>query len=103
MDLGNGTGSRGLTFTQAADVVVGSGRHWIGNAIVREGLLRYYGSGMGGVWSATSSDGAAWSLDASTRLPAAGDAAAVVLSSDETLLVAVGPPRADAGPSPFGP
>jgi hypothetical protein len=90
----------GLAFEQLPMVDVGSGHQWIGNAVVMDGALRYYGSGREGVWSATSSDGSAWTLDAGTRLPG-GDPSAVVLKSGEVMLVYVGPARDDAGPNPF--
>jgi hypothetical protein len=46
------TSADGLVFDQQADVDVGVGRQWIGNAIDVAGRLRYYGSGRDGIWSA---------------------------------------------------
>lgn len=92
--------SDGLAFEELPMVDAGSGRQWIGNAVVQGGTLRYYGSGRDGVWSATSSDGGAWSLDPGTRL-SGGDPSAVVLGSGEVMLVYVGPVRDDAGANPF--
>ena len=91
--------SDGLTFQQLADVDIGTGRQWIGNALVTGGTLRYFGSGQGGVWSASSADGAKWTLDTGVRA-AGGDASAVVLGDGQVLLAVVGELRPDAGPVP---
>jgi hypothetical protein len=103
------TSTDGLAFVQGADVDVGTGRQWIGNAIEavperpseREAgqRLRYYGSGRDGIWSAVSTDGATWSVEPGVRA-VAGDPAAVTLRDGDTLLVVVGDLRADAGPAP---
>ncbi len=90
----------GLAFEELAMVDAGSGRQWIGNAVVVGGTIRYYGSGRDGVWSAASADGSAWTLDAGWRL-VGGDPSAVVMSTGEVMLVYVGPVREDAGPNPF--
>ncbi len=90
----------GLTFAQEPDLAIGQGRQWIGNAVVSGDRLRYYGSGAGGVWSATSADGSTWILEEGVRLNA-GDPSAVVLGDGTVLLAAVGPVRPDAGPAPF--
>ena len=94
------TSQDGLAFTQQPDVNVGQGRQWIGNALVDGETLRYYGSGMGGVWSAVSRDGVEWTVDPGVRVDG-GDASVVILENGERILLAVGPLRADAGPSPF--
>ncbi len=88
----------GLAFTRLAEVDAGQGRQWIGNAVVTDGVLRYYGSGRDGVWIASSKDGSAWTIVGTG--PSAGDPCALRLPSGRTLLIAVGPPRADAGPRP---
>lgn len=93
------TSADGLSFSQLPDVNVGQGRQWIGNAVVVDGGLRYYGSGRDGVWAASSPDGAAWTIGPSPGL-SLGDPSVVVLRSGELLLIAVGEPRADAGPAP---
>ena len=90
----------GLAFEELPMVDVGSGRQWIGNAVVVAGVLRYYGSGRDGVWSATSTDGSTWTLDPGWRL-VGGDPSAAVLAGGEVMLVYVGPVREDAGPNPF--
>lgn len=92
--------SDGLSFAELPMVDAGGGRQWIGNAVVQGQALRYYGSGRDGVWSATSPDGSAWTLDAGTRL-SGGDPSAVVMSNGEVMLVYVGRARDDAGPNPF--
>ena len=92
--------SDGLAFEELPMVDAGSGRQWIGNAVAQGGTLRYYGSGRDGVWSATSADGSAWTLDAGWRL-AGGDPSAAILADGEVMLVFVGPVRDDAGPNPF--
>lgn len=90
----------GLAFTELSRVDVGSGRQWIGNAVATGDVLRYYGSGRDGIWSATSADGSNWTLDSGTRA-AGGDPSALLLSGGKVMLVYVGGPRADAGPRPF--
>jgi hypothetical protein len=100
------TSTDGLAFVQLADVDVGAGRQWIGNAIevgpeqpFPRGALRYYGSGRDGIWSAVSTDGATWTLEPGVRA-VAGDPAAVTRRDGDTLLLVVGDLRADAGPAP---
>ncbi len=95
------TSSDGIAFNQVADVNAGVGRQWIGNAIVAGSVLRYYGSGRDGIWSATSADGSTWTMEPGSRLSPAGDPSAVILGSGEVLLIAVGARRADAGPNPY--
>lgn len=92
--------TNGLAFTELPIVDVGSGRQWIGNAVATGDVLRYYGSGRDGIWSATSSDGSNWTLDAGARADG-GDASALLLSGGKVMLVYVGGPRPDAGPHPF--
>ena len=89
----------GLLFEELAQVDVGSGRQWIGNAVVTGGVLRYYGSGRDGIWSATSADGAAWTLDNGSRANG-GDPSGVWLADGRLMLVFVGELRSDAGPRP---
>lgn len=89
----------GLAFTEQPQVDAGSGRQWIGNAVVSGGVLRYYGSGRDGIWSATSTDGALWALDSGNRVKG-GDASGVILADGRTMLVFVGKLRTDAGPRP---
>lgn len=93
--------SDGLTFERAADVSAGAGRQWIGNALAHGAMLRYYGSGADGIWSATSPDGSAWTVEPGTRMHG-GDPSAVVTGSGEVLLIFVGPIRDDAVPRPPG-
>lgn len=96
------TSADGLVFTRRADVSVGAGRQWIGNAVAVGGRLRYYGSGRDGVWSAVSEDGDTWSVEPGVRA-AGGDATAVALDSGAVLLIAVGEARADASRPPWMP
>lgn len=93
------TSSDGLLFTQERSVEIGAGRQWIGNAVVVNGMLRYYGSGRDGLWWALSADGANWELATAPGIKA-GDPSPVVLGNGEILLVAVGDLRPDAGPRP---
>ena len=91
--------SDGWPFLSGAGGPVGSGRQWIGNAVVTGGVLRYYGSGRDGIWSATSADGAAWTLDNGSRANG-GDPSGVWLADGRLMLVFVGELRSDAGPRP---
>ena len=95
------TSNDGLAFEQAADVTAGAGRQWIGNAVVQGKVLRYYGSGVDGIWSATSPDGSAWTVEAGTRLRG-GDPSAVLTEDGEIMLIFVGPARDDAVDRPPG-
>ncbi len=90
----------GLSFQQVAMVDVGRGKQWIGNAVGAGGQLRYFGSGEGGVWSAVSNDGVAWTVEPGIRVGDGGDPSAVVLPGGELLLAVVGAIRTDAGPAP---
>ncbi len=91
----------GLVFERAADVMAGTGRQWIGNAVALGSVLRYYGSGADGIWSATSPGGSSWTVEAGTRLRG-GDPSAVPTGSGEVMLIFVGPTRDDAVARPPG-
>jgi len=77
----------GLVFRRVADVAVPVRGSWIGNAIVRNHALWFYGSGGQEGWLARSNDGAEWQL-ISTALRVGGDPAIVSLKNGKDLLVA---------------
>jgi hypothetical protein len=84
----------GLTFSRADDVRMEGGRRWLGNALSDDGVIRFFGTGPGGIWTATSEDGATWRLDSgSIRVPGA-DPGAVRLRTGGWLVIATGRGRA---------
>lgn len=86
----------GLSFRRVEDVSMKGDRRWLGCAIATAEGIRFYGTGRGGVWSATSKDGAKWTPDEQTK--AQGADPGVARAADGTyVLVGTGPRRPDAG------
>src|SRR5207245_990130 len=61
------TSKDGLNFTRVADVKIQGARHWLGNAQSDGRVITFFGTGgdgpgAGGLWRATSADGASWKL-----------------------------------------
>lgn len=85
----------GLAFQRAPDVAIAGRRHWLG-AVKSDGeTLTFYGTGEGGVWTATSSDGQTWTLGEPLRGAPIADPAIVTLHDGAVLVVGTGPPRPD--------
>jgi hypothetical protein len=82
----------GLTFTRLDDVRVDGGRRWLGNVVSDGDVMRFFGTGRG-IWTATSVDGASWSLDPRGGTTGGADPGAVKLRDGSWLIVATGPPR----------
>ena len=93
------TSKDGLKFERQPDVSAEVNGTWIGNVINTGESLRFYGSGRGGVWSASSRDGVNWSADDGQRAPG-GDPAAWPLKGGGYVMVVTGGPRADAPMDP---
>jgi hypothetical protein len=94
------TSADGLTFTRQPDVTLGEGLRWLGNAQSEDDVIRFFGTGGGGgmvrlpagrgvagppqngprpgggIWTATSRDGSAWTGDATFAVPGADPGAA---------------------------
>ena len=58
-----------------------------------DGKYYTYGTGEGGIWTATSADGKAWTLGASISGVAAADPGTARLKDGTLLIVGTGPPR----------
>ena len=56
------TSKDGLTFERIADVQIAGRRSWLGDAKSDGEKITFYGTGEGGVWTATSVDGNEWDL-----------------------------------------
>lgn len=105
------TSKDGVTFTKGERVEWEGKGQWIGNLLVVDGELAFYGSpgpgSEGGkIWRATSKDGVKWSKPTTVDLVGA-DPAAVRLENGSVLLVAVSPPekappRGEPGPADPG-
>ena len=96
------TSKDGLNFTRQADVQMDGTRRWLGNAQSDGGVIRFFGTGgPGGVWTATSTNGAAWTVDENFPAVMGADPGAVKLKDGGWLLVVTGPPR--EGRQPAGP
>jgi hypothetical protein len=94
------TSRDGLRFERLAEVQLPTSGRWLGNLQSDGPHLVFFGTGgagpsrPGGIWRATSADGAAWQLDENlARVPGA-DPGAVKLRDGSWLLAATGPPRA---------
>ena len=86
------TSTDGLTFSRATDVTLSGEGHWLGNTVSHEGKLQFFGTGgPGGIWTATSQDGATWEVP--TRIPIQGADPGASLAKDGGWIFAVtGPP-----------
>ena len=88
------TSKDGLNFTRQDDVQLDSALRWLGNAQSDSNVMRFFGTGgPGGVWTATSTNGAAWVVDETFPSVMGADPGAVKLKDGGWLLVVTGPPR----------
>lgn len=83
----------GLDFKRAADVAIAGRRHWLGDVKSNGETLAFFGSGEGGLWTATSNNGETWTLGASIRGVPVADPGTVELNDGALLIVGTGPPR----------
>ncbi len=83
----------GLKFERAADVKVPGRRNWLGDAKSDGDTITFYGIGEGGIWTATSPDGAAWTLGAPVTGLRAADVGTAKLKDEALLVAGTGPPR----------
>jgi len=89
----------GLNFDRQPDVFIPGQRDWLGNVLVTERGIHFFGSGRQGGWAGFSSDGFRWTL-ASERTGLGGDPGVVVDEDGRYLAVGTGPLRADAKSGP---
>ena len=82
------TSSDGLNFVRQADLAGPAANRWLGAMIQIPTGLRFYGSSNAGVWSARTSDGASWTLDA-VPLGVGGADPGVASLPDGSLVVSV--------------
>lgn len=82
----------GLQFERLADVKIDGRRHWLGGVVADGDVMRFFGSGAGGIWTASSRDGKVWQLGTLATLPGA-DPGVVRLNDGGWLVVATGAPR----------
>ena len=87
------TSKDGLKFERVTDVRVEGRRRWLGDAKSDGETITFYGTGEGGVWTATSRDGAAWQLAAPISGVRAADPGTARLKDGSLLVVGTGPPR----------
>ncbi|MEI7730626.1 MAG: sialidase family protein [Verrucomicrobiota bacterium] len=81
----------GLKFERREDVKLAMEGTWLGCAVNIGEKLRFYGSGMRGGWSATSSDGATWTLDGGTSPGGGSDPGVAATADGRWLMVATRP------------
>jgi hypothetical protein len=74
----------GLKFKRLDDVQIEGRRHWLGCAQSDGEKITFYGTG-GGIWTATSEDGASWVP--TSPVPVRGADPGVIRNSDGSLLV----------------
>jgi hypothetical protein len=102
------TSQDGLSFKRAADVRVGDGRRWLGNAVSDGKEITFFGTGDGppgrggGLWQATSPDGFSWSQPVGVPDVPGADPAAVRLQDGTWLVMATSPPRRGLSQRPAG-
>jgi lysophospholipase L1-like esterase/dienelactone hydrolase len=83
----------GLSFTRGADVRAEGRRRWLGDAKSDGDRITFYGTGEGGVWTATSIDGTLWTPGNSLGGVRAADPGTVVLRDGALLVAGTGPPH----------
>lgn len=83
----------GLKFERAADVGVPGRRNWLGDAKSDGDTITFYGTGEGGIWTATSRDGTTWTLGPPIGGLRAADVGTVILKDGSLLVAGTGPPR----------
>lgn len=85
------TSADGLRFEELGFVSSDETHAWIGNLVVRDEFLVFYGAQPkvpgGHIWFATTSDGTTWTEPISTSIPGGKDPGAVVLGDAVLLLV----------------
>ena len=83
----------GLVFARRPDVSVPGRRNWLGDVKSDGVALTFTGTGEGGLWRATSPDGAVWTLQPPlARVPVA-DPGTVTLNDGSLLVAGTGQPR----------
>ena len=82
------TSSNGLYFVRQADLVGPSTNRWLGAMIQIPKGVRFYGSSNSGIWSARTTNGSTWTLDATPTGVAGADPGVAVLP-DGTLVFTV--------------
>jgi len=83
----------GLAFTRVADVRSEGRRRWLGDAKSDGKTITFHGTGEGGVWTATSPDGATWTPGRPISGARAADPGTVTLRDGALLVAGTGPPR----------
>ena len=97
------TSKDGLNFTRQDDVQLDSSFRWLGNAQSDGEVIRFFGTGPGGVWAATSTNGLSWIVDEDFPSVMGADPGAVKLKDGGWLLAVTGPPREGRQPlAPLG-
>lgn len=88
----------GINFTAAERILLPEGYSWIGNFIVKDGTLVFYGSGKE-TWSAESDDGYNWGFRTGGRT--GGDPTVFQGMDGKYRVIVTGPLRDDASVPPF--
>jgi len=87
------TSTDGLRFTRQDDVTIEGRRRWLGNAQSNGSTIIFFGTGEGGLWTATTADGQAWRLDPNPIRLQGADPGVVRLRDGGWLVAATGPPH----------
>ena len=85
----------GLNFKRLEDVNIPGRRHWLGCVLATANGLQFYGSGNGGIWSATSTDGSSWKLK-DEGLGYGADPGVAQTANGQYLMVTTGELRKDS-------
>lgn len=88
----HGTSPDGTTFTWQPEITLSM--QMLGSAVIVDGKIRFYGTGPGGVLSALSADGLAWTMDPGVRMAGGVDPGVARLSNGQyIMLYTVLPPK----------
>ena len=83
----------GLTFERVADIQIAGHRSWLGDAKSDGEKITFYGTGEGGVWTATSVDGNEWALGLPVTGVGVADVGTATLKDGSLLIAGTGRPR----------
>jgi hypothetical protein len=92
------TSTNGVDFVRQVDVTAPGAGRWLGAAVTDGDRIRFFGTGQGGLWTATSPDAVAWSAT-ETFVVRGADPGVVEELDGSRLVLVTGPPRPGT-PSP---
>src|SRR6185295_14783102 len=87
----HGISGDGLNFNRVQDIVSDAAHNWLGNYVVVDTTLRFYGNGQQGIWFNTSYNGGSWNGYVNTNING-GDPAVVQNQAGKFYIIYTGNP-----------